>query len=152
MSTEKEIPQQSGKVQVGRPSIYNPEIIKKTQEYIDSCEDEVKQIVSGESEKFTTFREKVIVKLPSIEGLAYYLKIHKDTVYDWESKYPEFSDLINVLRHKQAERLINNGLSGDYNAYIAKALLAKHGYTDRQEIKHEGIPDPTFNVRIAKDE
>ena len=122
----------------GRPTLYNEEMITKTREYLDSCEDEVSDVVTGESEKgFTTYKQKFKVKLPSIEGLAYYLRVHKDTIYEWEKEHPDFSDVINILRVKQAERLINNGLSGDYNAYIAKALLAKHGYIDRQEIKHD---------------
>jgi hypothetical protein len=136
---------------MARPIEYNEEIITKTKTYIDSCEDEVTQVVSGESDKFTTFKEKIRVKLPSIEGLAYYLKIHKDTIYDWEEKYPQFSDVINDLRAKQADRLINNGLSGDYNAYIAKALLAKHGYVDRQEIKHE-LPSGILNLDPLDDQ
>jgi len=122
----------------GRPTEYSEAILKTAQAYIDSCEDEVKQVVSGESEKFTTYKEKVIVKLPTIEGLALYLKIHRDTIYTWEKQYLEFSDILNTLRVKQADRLINNGLSGDYNAYIAKALLSKHGYSEKTEVEQSG--------------
>lgn len=123
----------------GRPTDYNDDVTKDAQAYLDSCEDETVQVVTGESEKFTSYKEKVIVKIPSIEGLANHLKIHKDTIYEWEKIHPEFSDVTNALRTKQAERLINCGLSGTYNAYIAKALLAKHGYVDKSEqtIKQE---------------
>lgn len=122
----------------GHPTIYNEDTVKKVQAYLDTCEDELIQVVTGESEKgFTAYKEKFRVKLPSIEGLAYYLKVHRDTLYEWERVHPEFSDIISTLRMKQAERLINNGLSGDYNAYIAKALLAKHGYVDSSEVKHK---------------
>lgn len=136
----------------GRPTSYNEQILIDTKAYIDSCEDEVVQVVTGESEKgFTTYKEKTRVKLPTIEGLAYRLKISKDTIYQWEIIHPEFSYVINDLRAKQAERLVNNGLSGDYNAYISKALLAKHGYHDKQEIDHTTKGDkieasPTINV------
>jgi FMN phosphatase YigB (HAD superfamily) len=135
----------------GRPIEYSEERATKAKEYIDSCEDEVTQVVTGESDKFTSYKEKIKVKMPSIEGLAYYLKIHKDTIYEWEKIYPEFSDVINVLRYKQAERLINMGLSGDYNAHIAKALLAKHGYIDRTEIKHE-VQKSFFNLDPLADD
>jgi hypothetical protein len=145
----------------GRPIEYTDQIALDARKYLDSCEDEIIQTVSGESEKFTTYKEKVRVKLPSIEGLAFYLKISKDTIYRWEKEYSLFSDVINDLRGKQAERLINMGLSGDYNAYIAKALLAKHGYHDKQEIDHttkgDKIETPIINVYnqappIAEDE
>lgn len=148
---------------MARPTIYSPDILAQAKAYLESCEDTSEDIISGQSEKgFTAYKQKVTVKLPSIEGLAYAIKVHKDTIYEWEKKHDEFSDLINDLRAKQAERLINNGLSGDYNAYIAKALLAKHGYHDKQEIDHTTKGDkieatPTINVYnqappIAEDE
>lgn len=118
----------------GRPIEYDQEIIQKAQAYIDSCTDEMQQLVSGESEKFTKYENRLKVKLPTIEGLALYLGIHRDTIYSWEKTYQDFSDIIGNLRAKQAESLINNGLSGAYNSTIAKVLLAKHGYKDAQEI------------------
>jgi hypothetical protein len=118
----------------GRPIEYSEAILKLADQYVTSCEDKIEPVVSGESEKFTTYKEKIRVNLPTIEGLAIHLGIHKDTIYDWEKKYPEFSDVINVLRGKQARELINKGLSGDYNPIIAKLLLTKHGYTDKSEL------------------
>ena len=126
----------------GRPSEYSEEILIKAQEYIDSCQDEEYQVTKYEGEKSTGYETKLRVKIPTIEGLAVYLHIHKDTIYEWEKaksedgslKYPEFSDVIDELRAKQAERLVNNGLSGSYNPTIAKVLLSKHGYKEAQEV------------------
>ena len=117
----------------GRPTKYNDSYVKKAKEYVDSCNDELVQVVSGESEKFTAFKEKVRVNLPTVEGLAIYLKLHKDTIYEWEKIHKSFSDVINILRAKQVERLINNGLSEDYNPIIAKVLLSKQGYSEKTE-------------------
>lgn len=104
---------------MARPTIYNEQILIDTREYIELCED-------GEK----------VVKLPTIEGLAYHLKINKDTIYSWrkEKDKEEFSELIDELLAKQARELINKGLSGNYNSTIAKVLLAKHGYRDAQEV------------------
>lgn len=118
----------------GRPTEYSGEIITQSLAYIESCNDEMEQLVSGESEKFTKYENRLKVKLPTIEGLALYLKVHRDTIYAWEKEHKEFSDIIGSLRAKQVESLINNGLSGNYNPTIAKVLLAKHGYRDSQEI------------------
>lgn len=107
----------------GRPTEYGDKILKQTNQYIDSCTDKL-------------VRKRLKVKLPTIEGLAYYLHIHKDTVYTWRKEHPEFSDLIERLLQKQAQELINMGLSGHYNPTISKVLLTKHGYTDKQEIDH----------------
>lgn len=104
-----------------RPTKYDKSIIDKAIKYLSSCKDQVKD-------------KRLIVNLPSIEGLSLYIKVHKDTIYEWEKIYPEFSDVISELRAEQAIRLLNSGLSGAYNPMIAKALLSKHGYSEKQEL------------------
>lgn len=42
--------------------------------------------------------------VPSVEGLADTLDIHRDTVYDWKDKYDEFSDIYKkVLTNRQED-------------------------------------------------
>lgn len=141
------------KPKIGRPTEYTDQTPIKAQEYLDACVDTVKQVVIGESEKFTSYKEKTVVKLPSIEGLARFLKIHKDTVYEWEKIHPAFSDVLHALRSEQAARLIDMGLSGDYNPVVAKLLLGKHGYADRAEVGGvNGNPIVTeTRVKIIRD-
>jgi len=70
--------------------------------------------------------------IPTIAGLAVYLGIARDTVYDWGEKYPEFSDKLARLLAVQERDLENNGLRGTYNSTITKLLLASvHGHSDR---------------------
>lgn len=123
---------------VGRPTKYNDNILEKAEQYLLECVDTTEQVVTGESEKFTSYKEKIKVNLPTIEGLAVYLNIHRDTLYQWEKEHPAFSDIIERLRGSQIKSLVNNGLSGDYNPTIAKVLLSKHGYSEKQEIQHSG--------------
>lgn len=111
-------------------------MLTKTKEYIASCGNSyevhvrpnVKDGVHQGDEEYT----REIVKVPSIEGLAFHLEINKDTIQVWrkEKGKEEFSVLISRLLEKQAEMLINNGLSGKYNPTIAKVLLTKHGYRE----------------------
>lgn len=118
---------------MARPTEYNDQIPERAKKYLESCQDKEEQVISGESEKFTAYKQKLRVSLPTIEGLAVYLDIHKDTIYEWEKIHPEFSDVTDILRAAQSKELINKGLSGDYNPIIAKLLLMKHGYTDKSE-------------------
>ena len=130
----------------GRPPKYNQEIIDKTREYIDCCEDENQQLIkqSGDNKNggYESFENKLKVNLPTLEGLAYHLKVNKDTIQEWRKDHSEFSVLITELLAKQAKELINKGLSGDYNPTIAKVLLTKHGY-------REGIDQTTNDKEIS---
>jgi hypothetical protein len=117
---------------MARPTDYSEEILAKAEEYLNSCED--KEIEEEKKEGWITYRTKA--KLPTIEGLALYLRINRDTVYEWCKVHQEFADIISDLRAEQADRLINSGLSGDYNPTIAKVLLTKHGY--REGLEHTG--------------
>lgn len=106
---------------MARPTLYNEQILIDTKQYIDDCHDTPADRESDIPRQ---------VNLPTIEGLAYHLKINKDTIYDWRKVHVEFSELIDELLHKQALSLVNNGLSGSYNSTIAKVLLTKHGYRE----------------------
>lgn len=91
----------------------------------------------------------VNVDLPTFEGLAIHLGVHRDTLYDWETKYAEFSDILERLKQFQAKSLINKGLSGKYNPTIAKLILSKHGYADKQEIDHTSGGRALFDKETA---
>ena len=128
----------------GRPTEYSPATLKKAKEYLATCEDE-------ELERGSDIRPlyKIRVKLPTIEGLAVYLGVSRDTIYEWENVHEEFSDILASLRAEQADKLINNGLSGDYNPTIAKVLLTKHGY--REGIEQTGKDgEPLMNDETKK--
>ena len=71
--------------------------------------------------------------IPSVVGLAMVLGVSKSTLYLWEEKDAEFSDILRRIVSSQEFTLLNNGLSGDFNAAITKLVLGKHGYHDKQE-------------------
>lgn len=106
----------------GRPTKYNDEILEKAQAYLD-----------GEY----VFDGSVI---PSSVGLALYLDVNRSTVQDW-GKDPEkapFSTILDRIQAKQHQLLISKGLTGDFNAAIAKLALGKHGYSEKSENTHQG--------------
>lgn len=73
--------------------------------------------------------------IPSIEGLALVLGVNRNTIYEWKRQYKEFSDTLEILNLKQTKLLINAGLLNKVNIAIAKLLLSKQGYTEKQEVE-----------------
>jgi hypothetical protein len=122
--------------QRGRPTLYDETIVPKTREYIDRCVDRIEEYHKTRGDKSDSYDRLVRVQIPTIEGLAVHLGITRETIYQWEKDEDkkEFTDILGLLRAKQADALINNGLSGDYNPTIAKVLLTKHGYRDGVEM------------------
>lgn len=89
--------------------------------------------------------------IPSIEGLADYLGITKPTIYDWEGTKPEFSYALAKVRDKQARMLLSNGLTGDWNASMAKMMLTHHGYVERSQVdsvSSDGSMTPSDRIII----
>lgn len=106
----------------GRPTKYQDSFIGQAEVYLMQCEDTM------------TERGKLQVKLPTTDGFARFLGVARSSLYLWEKDHPEFSDALDKIRHEQQERLLNMGLSGDYNPTIAKLVLsANHGMKEKTE-------------------
>jgi hypothetical protein len=66
--------------------------------------------------------------------LALELGIHRDTVNDWEKKYPEFSDIVRTLMTHQGRKLMNGSLNGTFRERTATlALSSNHGLVAKTE-------------------
>lgn len=110
----------------GHPTDYKgEETIKLARKYIASCKDKGKE-----------------VNLPTAAGLALALNVAKRTIYNWADEYPEFLHILDELNKSQENKLINNGLSGKYNANIAKLVLGKHGYKEQMGLSGENEGEP----------
>jgi len=125
-------------MKVGRPLEYNQEYVENAKKYLESC-------IDRPADKDSDI--KASVKIPTKGGLARYLGVARETLYDWASKYKEFSDIMEDLGAEQEDRLINNGLSGSYNPTISKVLLTKHGYREGidQTTNDKDLPIPILN-------
>jgi len=105
----------------GRPTKYTPELLEKANEYLEN------HISYGDV-------------VPSHAGLATEIGITRGTLYDW-SHDPEkqaFSDILDQCNRKQERMLLSGALVGDMNANIAKLMLGKHGYSEKNQTELTG--------------
>ena len=110
-------------------------MLRKTREYIKECGDEFYDYLKSDGDKSSSWEQKVKVKLPTIEGLAMHLGVHRDTIYEWAKHHATFSDTLEEISAKQREMLVAGGLGGYYNPTIAKLVLASnHGMSDRTDV------------------
>ena len=106
----------------GRPTTYSEDIVRLTQEYIETTEN-----------------------LPTIQELATKLGVNQDTLFEWAKVHKEFSESLNNLKNVQATELINKGLKNQYNPTIAKLILsANHGMREKSDIttNDKDLPTP----------
>lgn len=127
---------------VGRPTKYEGDItVQKVYEYVESCgEDGVEEFHKTRGEKSDSYDRIVKVTIPTIEGLAVYLGVNEDTIREWrkEEDKKAFSVAVDYLFSVHKKRLIQKGLSGEYNSSIVRLLLAPHGYREQTEIMGQG--------------
>src|SRR3990167_2228111 len=139
---------EEGCCKCGRPTEYSEEYIKKIDEDLESRQDESVSMVkqSNEEKGYEMYENKLKVKLPTIEGFARFIDTDKGLLYDWEKIYPEFHHALSKIRVEQFERLINAGLSGDYNSNIAKLILSSNHGMSEKTINEVIIPKPISDV------
>lgn len=109
------------KKKVGRPSELAESLIK------------AKEYLLGGWEKYGDI-------VPSVAGLACYLGKSREAMYEYSRISKDFSDTLDNIKTIQENKLINKGLTGDFNSTITKLMLANHGYSDKQ------IVDQNMNV------
>ena len=122
---------------MARPTKYSKEIVEKARAYITDYE------MYGDM-------------IPSIEGMAEHLGLHRDTLYDWaKQKDKGFSDILRLTIQNQERTLLNKGLNNTFNSAITKLVLGKHGYHDKMEqdiTSSDESMKPTVIQLVSKNE
>lgn len=120
----------------GRPTVYKESFIKEVDIYLQLCKDEYDEFHKTRGDRSDSYERIVKVNLPTREGFAKHIGVTRQTIDDW-SKQPEkkeFSYALSKIDEEQKQRLINMGLSGEYNSTIAKLVLsANHGMAEKNE-------------------
>ena len=107
----------------GRPTNYDPDFCNKVDEYLELCKDSKSEL-------------GIKVQLPTFEGFMQFIDVPSRTFYDWKSQHEDFSQSLDKILFEQKQRLLNMGLSGDYNSTIAKLILsANHNMKEKNVVR-----------------
>ena len=118
-----------------RTDTYKPAYIQSVDEYLALCVDEELEYHKTRGEKSDSYERRIKVKLPTKEGFSAFIGFTSHTVDNWEDKYPDFAKALAKIKTTQREKLLENGLSGEYNPLITKLLLSSiHGLSEKTEI------------------
>jgi len=79
----------------------------------------------------------------SVHHIAVLLDVHRDTIYEWQKTYPEFSDTIKRWEEKRNALFLE--LTNKQGAWI---FLAKNwlGMSDNQTIEHSGEVKASLSI------
>ena len=125
----------------GRPTDYDPKYIEEVDLYIADHKDERQD------------NGKQTVRLPTRDGFAKRIGKPRQTIDNWCKANPEFFDALEKIDIEQKERLVNEGLAGNYNSTIAKLILsANHGMREKteQDITSKGEQIDGFVLEFIK--
>lgn len=121
----------------GRPTNYRESLNEKVNKYLKTCVDEITEFHKTRGEKSDTYERILKVNLPSIVGFGIYAGVPESTLYDWRDKHLNFSESLAKIVDAQKLVLMTEGLSGNYNASIAKLILsANHNMVEKKEFDH----------------
>jgi hypothetical protein len=130
----------TGKHPGGRPTKYSKKYCKQIIDFFDiePCREvEIPHYKKGDL-VWTDFK-MVPNRIPTLRKFAKHIKVNFTTVYEWEKKYPEFTNALTHARQIRKEFLIDNGLAGLYPPNSFKFVaINMTDMTDKQEFEHSG--------------
>lgn len=79
----------------------------------------------------------------SLAAAAGECDVHRQRVYDWEARHPEFADTINLARVKRQAFLERRLLSSEVGAIVTSSIFALKNaspddWRDKRELEHSG--------------
>lgn len=116
----------------GAPTKYDPNFIDTVDIYLQSCG-----------------REQT--KLPTREGFARYINVHRDSLQEWCKSHKDFNQAMHKIEDEQKIQLIDDGMYGgkEVNAAMAIFLLkANHSMVETSRLEHTGKDGDAMKTQV----
>lgn len=146
----------------GRPSLYEEKYCEEIVEFFtrEPFTPILIENDEGETVVATNKNGQPMLKpcpLPTLEGFAIKIGVHRETLNNWAVKNPKFFDAIKKAKDRQKEILVQNGLVGAYEKVFA-IFVAKNvtDMSDKQELdineKHTLVPFSEIVAGVDEDD
>jgi hypothetical protein len=127
----------------GRPSKYDDSLCDKVDEYLKQAVDKEMAVIKQTTNNDGTVDIKEVsrykVQLPTIEGFAIFIDVALSSIYKWANENQIFSESLEKIKKIQKQRLLEEGLAGNYNSTIAKLILSSnHNMREGSDITSDG--------------
>ena len=125
----------------GRPTKYLPEYCERIVSFfLAGGPDFARPMVVSDGKVGSHIEDHPLGKLPAtFESFAHSIGVHVDTLNEWQSVHPEFSEAYKKAKQIQLDQICKGLLSQSYSAAGAIFMLKNcHGWRDRSEIEHSG--------------
>lgn len=105
----------------GQPSKYDPKYAKMFLDY------------------FNVDPAKKTKEFPTKGGFAIRIGVHRDTLFEWAKKHPDFAEVYKRAEDFQERFLVNRGLAGRISpAFGIFALKNICNWHDKKDVEHSG--------------
>lgn len=122
---------------IGRPTTYKDEYVQEAYKFFDKPLFEKVQKEVATNKGVVTINEERPNMMPTIEGFACYLGIHKQRLYEWSVKHKDLADALDFGRQRMKEFLNYHALQGNYNSGYAKFFaINSTDMVEKKEIEH----------------
>lgn len=131
------------------------EEIQRTGRGCDLCTPELLDKVREYMEVWPTIpmrsgRPRIV---PSVDSLAKYIGIGRQTIYDWQKRddRQEFNALVDQILSDQKDELVNGGLSKELDSKTVALMLSRHGVILEKAVDHKST-DGSMSPKDISDE
>lgn len=119
---------------VGRPTKYKRKFCDEIIEFFDVAPWEMREVATHLRNGSTVIKdERYPSRFPTMERFAHNIGVHVDTMIEWTTKYPQFSEAYKRAQQLQKDLLVENGLQGAYQSNFA--IFVAQNFTDMRDKK-----------------
>ena len=132
----------------GAPTKYDPKFCETILEFFDRNPYDEREIkfYDKNGKVYKTEIKMIPAKLPTLERFACDIGVDADTLLNWAKVHIEFFGAVVKAKNMQKDILIQNGLTGFYDAGFAKFVAINFtNMKDKTEVEHS-TPEEGFKI------